>query len=127
MGGEITRVMVFPYDYAGYVSWTEDGTVSVNGAVVNQKAKTTDSDGTLLPIRAVAEALGYTVRWDAARGAVITQGELTVFTAMPGGAINGVDADGQTYEVYGTCLKEAGVTYLSSAALLNLLDLYHAA
>lgn len=127
MDGAVSRVMVFPYDYAGYVSWTEDGHVSVNGAVVNQKAKTTDSDGTLLPIRAVAEALGYTVQWNAEKGAVVTQGERTVFTAMPGGAINGVDADGQTYEVYGTCLKEAGVTYLSSAALLNLLDLYHAA
>ena len=127
MDGAVSRVMVFPYDYAGYVSWTEDGTVSVNGAVVNQKAKTTDSDGTLLPIRGVAEALGCTVQWDAEKGAVVTQGERTVFTAMPGGTIQGVDADGQTYAVYGTCLKEAGVTYLSSAALLSLLDLYHAA
>ena len=127
MSGEITRVMVFPYDYAGYVSWTEDGTVSVNGAVVSQKAKITESDGALLPVRAVAEALGYTVRWDAAQGAVVTQGERTVFTAMPGGAVMGTDADGQTYEVYGAaCVKEAGVTYLSSAALLSLLDLYHA-
>ena len=127
MDGAVSRVMVFPYDYAGYVSWTEDGTVSVNGAVVNQKAKTTDSDGTLLPIRGVAEALGCTVQWDAEKGAVVTQGERTVFTAMPGGTIQGVDADGQTYAVYGTCLKEAGVTYLSSNALLSLLDLYHAA
>lgn len=51
MAGEVSRVIVFPYDYAGYVSWTEDGTVSVNGAVVSQKAKITEADGALLPIR----------------------------------------------------------------------------
>ena len=53
-------------------------------------------------------------------------GETPRFIASAKGAYM-TDADGQTYEVYGTCVKEAGVTYLSSAALLSLLDLYHAA
>ena len=37
----------------------------------------------------------------------------TLMTAMPGGAIAAVNSDGTTEEVYGTCVKEAGVTYVS--------------
>ncbi len=43
---------------------------------------------------------------------------------MPGGAIAAVNSDGTTEEVYGTCVKEAGVTYVSRSALAQALDLY---
>ena len=43
--------------------------MSVNGQSTTQKAKTTADGDTLLPIRAVAEALGMSVRWDAKQGA----------------------------------------------------------
>ena len=35
-----------------------------------------------------------------------------------------VNSDGTTEEVYGTCVKEAGVTYVSRSALAQALDLY---
>ena len=86
------------------------------------------------PFSAVAEALGMEVSWDAAKGAVVSYGEKMIkpaplttnvlFTAMPGGEILGVDGDGETYETYGTCVKENGVTYLSLHTLANLLNLF---
>lgn len=125
--GQPERVLVFPYAYQGYVSVTEEGVVSVNGGAVAQKAKIRESGESLLPLRAVAEALGLQVKWDPAQGAVVSRNEETVLTAMPGGAIQGVDDAGVAYEVSGTCIVEEGVTYLSQAALLQLLDLYPAA
>ena len=108
--------------------------LAVNGQPTTQKAKTTADGDTLLPIRAVAEALGMSVRWDAKQGAVVSYGDdmvkpaplttETLMTAMPGGAIAAVNSDGTTEEVYGTCVKEAGVTYVSRSALAQALDLY---
>ena len=134
--GTPERVLVFAYEYRGYVAAAEDGTVSVNGAAVAQKAKSTEDGDTLLPIRAVAEALGMNVRWDAEQGAVVSYGEdmvkpaplesETLMTALPGGAITAVDSDGTAEEVYGACVIENGVTYVSMAALAQALDLYRA-
>ena len=134
--GTPEKVLVFAYEYRGYVAAAEDGTVSVNGAAVDQKAKTTADGDTLLPIRAVAEALGMNVRWDAEQGAVVSYGEdmvkpaplesETLMTALPGGAITAVDSDGTAEEVYGACVIENGVTYVSMAALAQALDLYRA-
>ena len=134
--GTPEKVLVFAYEYRGYVAAAEDGTVSVNGAAVAQKAKSTEDGDTLLPIRAVAEALGMNVRWDAAQGAVVSYGEdmvkpaplesETLMTALPGGAITAVDSDGTAEEVYGACVIENGVTYVSMAALAQALDLYRA-
>ena len=72
------------------------------------------------------------VRWDAKQGAVVSYGDdmvkpaplttETLMTAMPGGAIAAVSSDGTTEEVYGTCVKEAGVTYVSRSALAQTLD-----
>ena len=135
--GQPEKVLVFPYEYRGYVTVAEDGTVSTNGTAAVQKAKTTDDGDTLLPVRAVAEALGMKVRWDAQLGAVVSYGDdmvkpepltsETLMTAMPGGEISVVNSDGSTSALYGTCLKENGVTYISQTALLQALDLYLAA
>lgn len=125
--GRPTRVLVFPYAYQGYVSVTEEGMVTISGTVLAQKAKVSRDGETLLPVRAAAEALGLQVKWDPARGAVVSRNAETVLTAMPGGAIQGVDDAGVTYEVPGTCILEAGVTYISQTALLRLLNLYPAA
>ena len=125
--GQPERVLVFPYAYQGYVSVTEEGVVSVNGGAVAQKAKIRENEETLLPLRAVAEALGLQVKWDPAQGAVVSRNGETVLTAMPGRAIQGVDDAGVAYEVPGTCIVEKGVTYLSQTEMLQLLDLYPAA
>ena len=126
--GQPEKVLVFPYAYQGYLTVAED-TVSVNGGVVSKDIKTTEDGDTLLPIRAVAEALGLEVAWNAEKGAVVSRtddaGETaTLLTAMPGGAVCGVNVTGESYETYGTCVKENGVTYLSAHTLANLLDLY---
>ena len=133
--GSPSKVLVFPYAYRGYVNCFEDGTVTLNGAALTQKAKVTAEGETLLPIRAVAEALGMKVHWNAEKGAVVSYSkELApegwaseaLLTAMPGGAVYGYEADGTAYEAGGTCVIENGVTYLSQSAMLNLLDLYPA-
>ena len=126
--GQPEKVLVFPYAYQGYLTVAED-TVSVNGGVVSKDIKTTEDGDTLLPIRAVAEALGLEVAWNAEKGAVVSRtddaGETaTLLTAMPGGAVCGVNSEEESYETYGTCVKENGVTYLSAHTLANLLDLY---
>lgn len=125
--GQPERVLVFPYAYQGYVSVTEEGLVIVNGGVLSQKAKVSQDGEMLLPVRAAAEALGLQVKWDQAQGAVVSRNRETVLTAMPGGTIQGMDETGTAYQVLGTCVLEAGVTYLSQAALLRLLNLYPAA
>ena len=134
--GEPEKVLVFPYADRGYVT-VADRMVSVNGSGLSQDFKTTDDGDTLLPIRAVAEALGMKVHWDAQLGAVVSYGDdmvkpepltsETLMTAMPGGAISVVNSDGSTSALSGTCLKENGVTYVSQTALLQALDLYLAA
>lgn len=130
--GTVTKAMFFPYQYRGYLTM-EDGTAAINGQVLEEAAKVTEEE-TLLPIRAVAEILGMDVSWDAEKGAVVSYGkEMTkpegqdsnvLFTAMPGGEIWGMDEEGKPVETYGTCVKENGVTYLSSHTLANLLDLF---
>lgn len=124
------RVLVFPYEYSGYLSCSEDGTVYVSGQAVEQSARTTEDGTLLLPIRAVSEALGLEVSWDQETGVTVAHASTaeaagqTVFVAKPGGTITGVTADGSTYEVTGTCINDAGVTFLTSHTLVNLLDLY---
>ena len=54
--GSVIKAMLFAYDYRGYLSVSEEA-VSVNGAVVGKTRAGEDGD-VLLPIRAVAEALG---------------------------------------------------------------------
>jgi hypothetical protein len=102
-------------------------------AALAQKAKVTSEGETLLPIRAVAEALGMNVHWDADKGAVVAYSEdlapedwaaEALLSAVPGGAVYGYEADGTSFEAGGICVIENGVTYLSGTVLLNLLDLY---
>ena len=126
--GEAERVLVFPYEYRAYISLSEDGSVSVSGQAVEQAAKTTEDGTVLLPIRAISEALGLSVSWDPETGVTVAAGgsetAQTIFVAKPDGAITGVNADGSTYEVSGTCINDGGVTFLTDYTFCNLLDLY---
>lgn len=133
--GTVSKVLVFPYEYLGYVNCLDDGTVCVNGTSVNQKTWETSQGETLLPVRAVAESLGMNVHWDDKAGAVVSYSEElapegwaadALFSAVPGGAVYGYEADGTAYEVSATCVIEDGITYLSESALLQLLNLYPA-
>lgn len=133
--GQPEKVLVFPYAYRGWISVSEE-TVSVNGGVVSKDLKRTEDGDTLVPVRAVAEALGMRVSWDAEKGAVVAYGDDMIkpapleseilMTALPGGSITAVGSDGAAEEVYGSCVKENGVTYVSMTALAQALDLYRA-
>ena len=76
----------------------------------------------LLPIRAVAEAAGYTVNWVPGQGAVVSDGESLVFSVLPG-QDTALTADGET-ELLGACYYEKGTTYLPADDLIFLLDLF---
>lgn len=117
--GEVSRVLVFPYEYRGYITWTETGAVSVNDERLAVSGKVTE-DGVLLPVRAVAEALGYDVNWVPGKGAVVSENGEAVLTAMPGGDVQIGAEEGYP----AACVLEKGVTYLEADTLVQALNLY---
>lgn len=135
--GNAAKAVVFPYAYKGYVSSHEKaGEVRLNGELLPVSGKVEYpatpigslavaqngwSYSSLLPIRAVAEAMGLEVRWDAEKGAVVSEGGNVLFTAKPGEAA--VNADGES-QYGGDCIYENGVTYLPEFTLAALLDLF---
>lgn len=119
--GAVTKVMLFAYTYRGYVSWEPTGEVSVNGEMLKVTGKVRDGE-VLLPIRAVAEAAGYTVNWVPGQGAVVTDGENLVFSVLPG-QDTAHTADGETW-LMGACYFEKGTTYLPAMDLVELLNLF---
>ncbi len=120
--GDVDKVMLFAYDYQGYLSWDEAGTAMVNGQALSVGGKVLGGE-ILLPIRAVAEAAGYTANWTSAQGAIVTQSSGTsVFTILPG-TNTAVTASGQR-TLSGSCYLENGTTYLPAADLARLLDLF---
>lgn len=114
--GTAEKVLLFPYGYQGCVSLGEDGTIHFNGEALAAKAR---QDG-LVPIRAVAEAAGYEVRW--ADGVVITRDGEAVFTAQPGSDVLQMP-DGEM-GLSAPCLKEGGATYLAARDLCRNLNLF---
>lgn len=119
--GTVTKVMLFAYAYRGYAFWEPTGEVSVNDQRLRVTGKVVDGE-VLLPIRAVAEAAGYTVNWVPGQGAVVSDGESLVFSVLPG-QDTALTADGET-ELLGACYYEKGTTYLPADDLIFLLDLF---
>lgn len=121
--GAPVRVMLFPYGYRGYASWSGDGKISLNDETLSVSGKA-DGEGVMhLPIRAVAEALGLEVSWESGKGAVVKDGGQVVFTVLPGE--EPLLPEGETAS-YGVCTKENGTTYLPAVCLLSLLNLFRA-
>lgn len=119
--GGVTRVMLFAYEYQGYITWESAGQVSVNDQRLSVAGKMMDGE-VLLPIRAVAEAAGYEVEWVPGRGAVVSRGGELVFSVLPGQSVADT-ADGET-ELADNCLFESGTTYLPALDLIALLNLF---
>ena len=118
--GAVRQVTVLPYAYRGYLTWDESGRVRVDGALLDVSGRTAERT-MLLPLRAVAEAAGYDVTWDAAKGAVVSSGGAVVLSAMPGGAVLlGEEGNG----IAGICVKDQGTTYLEAGILAMGLNLY---
>lgn len=119
---EITRVLLLPYGYRGYLTAHTSGTVSLNGEVLTAGSKVVDG-ATLLPLRAMAEKLGLEVSWESGRGAVISRNGTEVLSVLPGSSTVQLPED-ETWELTSPCLLEGGVTYLPMRDLAFLLGLY---
>ena len=130
--GAAEKVQLLPGVYRGYASTfatMHDVRVAVNGGfdaerdqgVPQFSAKRTEN-GVMAPIRGVAEAAGYEVRWDKALGVVVSRDGKTVFSVQPG-AETVQTPEGEGY-LSAPCLKEGGTTYLPLEDLCHWLNLY---
>ena len=127
--GQVTRVLLFPYAYRTWLRYDGYGGIDMPGdgfpktpnGYLTVSAKETEEE-VLLPIRAVAEAAGYTVNWVPGQGAVVTDGENLVFSVLPGQDVART-ADGETW-LTGACYFEKGITYLPAIDLVRLLNLF---
>lgn len=127
--GVVTRVLLFPYAYRTWLRYDGYGGINMPGegfpktpnGYLTVAAKETVEE-VLLPIRAVAEAAGYTVNWVPGQGAVVTDGENLVFSVLPGQDVARA-ADGETW-LTGACYFEKGTTYLPAIDLVQLLNLF---
>ena len=127
--GQVTRVLLFPYAYRTWLRYDGYGGIDMPGdgfpktpnGYLTVAAKETEEE-VLLPIRAVAEAAGYTVNWVPGQGAVVTDGESLVFSVLPGQDVART-ADGETW-LTGACYFENGTTYLPVMDLVELLNLF---
>lgn len=132
--GAAEKVLVFPCACRGYVSVRSGGDgarIAVNGGfdpeldkdVPQIICKQTEA-GVMAPIRAVAEAAGYSVSWDKNRGAVVyDENTDVVFYVYPGDNVVWTPERGET-TILAPCLKEGGTTYLPLAELCRFLNLF---
>ena len=122
LNGTVTQLLLFPYAYRGTFS-LEDDQITVDHQPLVQKARTVNGQ-VYLPIRAMAEAVGCTVRWDAQLGAVVEDGDSSIFSVRPG-AESAQSPKGE-HPLAAPCLFDRGVTYLSAKDLTALLELFQA-
>lgn len=128
--GKGSRVLVFPYAYKGGISLYNDGYLCVNGrpTVHPSALRRPYKDKRLyVPIRAVAEAAGYSVSWDKEFGVTVKDGTETVFTILPDSkAVKGTAVpEGDGFHLSGPCLIANGVTYLEAGDLAHLLGMFY--
>ena len=129
--GQAEKVLVFAYSYKGYLTAMAAShghvLVCVNGTFDGETPQALckkAEDGTVLaPIRAVAEAAGYDVRWDKTLGAVVSLNGETVLSAKPGADVI-LTSEGEC-AVSSPCVYESGVTYLPAEELAYWLDLFY--
>lgn len=130
--GAAEKVLVFPYGYQGYVCTLAamgGVPIAVNGGFDAERDQDTPQfngkrteNGVMAPIRAIAEAAGYEVRWDRALGAVVSLNGETVFSVLPGSDVI-VTPEGES-ALSAPCLKEGGTTYLPLEDLCRQLNLF---
>ena len=126
--GQASKVIVFPYEYKGSVSLDGYGRLYINGgASVEPSAlrRPYKDERLYVPIRAVAEAAGYSVSWDKEFGVTVKDGGEMVFQICPDTdlAHGPAAADGQSLS--GPCLIANGVTYLEAGDLARLLGMFY--
>lgn len=130
--GAAERILVFPYAYQGYVSLMAtmhgnllclNGDFTAGEEAPQFQCKKAENGSTMAPIRALAEAAGYAVRWDKALGAVVSRNGETVFSVQPGAKTLQTPEGESGLSV--PCLKEGGATYLPAEDLCQWLNLYY--
>lgn len=129
--GAAEKVLVFAYAYEGYVNTTVAplGTalICVNGDFNGNEGsqfecKKTEDGIAMAPVRKVAEAAGYDVRWDRTLGAVVSKGGETVLSVKPD-AVTIQTSEGDV-DISAPCILENGVTYLPAEDLAMWLNLF---
>ena len=123
--GKISRVLVFFYAYSGYLTVSKSGTVFFNGEELSVKGRvlTVEDDKQMyLPLRALAEAAGYTMGWVSGKGAVVSQNDTELFSVQAG-SDTAKTPDGE-HGLLGGCVIDKGVTYLPAGDFAQLLNVY---
>lgn len=126
--GKGSRVLVFPYAYKGGISLYNDGYLCVNGrpTVLPSALRRPYNDERLYaPIRAVAEAAGYSVSWDKEFGVTVKDGGEIVFQICPDTDLAHGPATADRQSLSGPCLIANGVTYLEAGDLAHLLGMFY--
>ena len=126
--GQASRVIVFPYEYKGGLSLKDNGFLCVNGylTVYPPALRRPYNDERLYaPIRAVAEAAGYSVSWDKEFGVTVKDGSEILFQICPDTKLAHGPATADRHSLAGPCLIADGVTYLEVHDLARLLGMFY--
>lgn len=126
--GQASRVIVFPYEYKGGLSLNGNGFLCVNGylTVYPPALRRPYNDERLYaPIRAVAEAAGYSVSWDNEFGVTVKDGSDILFQICPDTKLAHGPAAADRHSLAGPCLIADGVTYLEAGDLAHLLGMFY--
>ena len=126
--GKVSRVLVFPYEYKGSLSLDSYGRLYINsGAAVEPSAlrRPYGDERLYVPIRAVAEAVGYSVSWDNEFGVTVKDGSDILFQICPDTKLAHGPAAADRHSLAGPCLIAGGVTYLEVHDLARLLGMFY--
>ena len=121
--GQASKVIVFPYEYKGSISLDGYGRLYVNSGAVAEPStlrRPYGDERLYVPIRAVAEAAGYSVSWDKEFGVTVKDGGEMVFQICPDTDLAHGPAAADRQSLSGPCLIANGVTYLEAGDLAHL-------
>ncbi len=125
--GKGSRVLVFPYAYKGGISLYNDGYLCNGRPTVLPSAlrRPYKDERLYVPIRAVAEAAGYSVSWDKEFGVTVKDGGEIVFQICPDTDLAHGPATADRQSLSGPCLIANGITYLEAGDLAHLLGMFY--
>ena len=126
--GQASKVIVFPYEYKGSISLDGYGRLYVNSGAVAEPStlrRPYGDERLYVPIRAVAEAAGYSVSWDKEFGVTVKDGGEMVFQICPDTDLAHGPAAADRQSLSGPCLIANGVTYLEAGDLAHQLGMFY--
>ena len=126
--GQASKIIVFPYEYKGSISLDGYGRLYVNSGAVAEPStlrRPYGDERLYVPIRAVAEAAGYSVSWDKEFGVTVKDGGEMVFQICPDTDLAHGPAAADRQSLSGPCLIANGVTYLEAGDLAHLLGMFY--